>query len=189
MVTKQGDRVPRPATLAEHDKGIITLSTGVRARIRPVSATLLDEVSQQVAVPAVPRQFIEAKNREEPNPLDPTYLQAVKDSERERGLKTTEALIMFGIELVDGVPAQDEWLPKLLYMQKRGLLALDRFDLNDPLEVEFIFKLYMAVSGADLMYVSMASGLTEKEVAEAMTSFQRQTPRRTHPPSGDKGQA
>jgi hypothetical protein len=179
----------RPATVAAQDKGVITLSTGVRARIRPVSATLLDEVSQMVPAPEVPRQFIEAKGREESNPLDPIYQQAVKDADRQRGLKTTEALIMFGIELVDGMPPEEEWLPKLIYMQKRGLLDLTKFDLDDPMEVELVYKLYVAVSGADLMYVSMASGLTEKEVAEAMTSFQRKTPRRTHPAGGNTGQA
>jgi hypothetical protein len=173
--------------MAEQEKGIITLSTGVKARIRPVSASLLDEVSSSVQVPKVPRQFIEEKQREEPNPLDPSYLQAVKDAERERGLKTTEALIMFGIELVDGMPPDEEWLPKLAYMQKRGLLDLARFNLDDPLEREFVYKIYVAVSGADLMYVSMASGLTEKEVADAMTSFQRETPRRANPAGGDTG--
>jgi hypothetical protein len=173
--------------VVDQEKGIITLSTGVRARIRPVSATLLDEVSQMVPAPEVPKQFIESKGREELNPLDPAYQQAVKDADRQRGLKTTEALIMFGIELVDGMPPEAEWLPKLAYMQKRGLLDLTRFDLDDLLEVELVYKLYVAVSGADLMYVSMASGLTEKEVAEAMTSFQRKTPRRTHPAGGNKG--
>jgi hypothetical protein len=173
---------PRLDKMSSHE---VTLSTGVRARIRPVSATMLDEIASSVPEPAVPKQFIEAKGREEYNPLDPAYQVEVKQSQHLRGMKTTEALIMFGIELVDPLPDPDTWLPKLLYLQKRGTLDLTRFDLKDPFELELAFKLYIAVSTPDLMYVSMASGLTEREVAEAMTSFPGEKARGPDSGSGD----
>jgi hypothetical protein len=173
------------ARLDALSKNEVMLSTGVRARIRPVSATMLDEISSSVPEPAVPKQFIEAKGRDEYNPLDPAYQQEVKRSQHLRGMKTTEALIMFGIELVDPLPDPDTWLPKLRYLEKRGTLDLSRFNLEDPFELELVFKLYLAVASPDLMYVSMASGLTEKEVAEAVTSFPSEKARRPDSGSGD----
>jgi hypothetical protein len=177
---------PAPLRALAASKNEVTLSTGVRARIRPVSATMLDEISSSVPEPPVPKQFIDSKQREEYNPLDPAYQLEVKRTQHLRGMKTTEALIMFGIELVDPLPDKETWLPKLRYLEKRGALDLSRFDLDDPFELELVFKLYMAVAAPDLMYVSMASGLTEKEVAEAMTSFPGEKARRPDSGSGDK---
>ncbi len=61
----------------EPARDIITLSTGVRGRIRPVPAGLIDEVVSRIPDPEVPRQFIEDKGREELNPFDPAYIEAV----------------------------------------------------------------------------------------------------------------
>lgn len=169
--TRKPNPTMRVAKAHAEERGIVTLSSGVRAKIRPVSAKLLDEIGSSVADPEVPKQFIEAKNREEYNPLDPRYQKAVRDADRERGMRVTEALIMFGIVLVDPVPPNEEWLPKLQYLAKRGVLDLGAFDFSDPMDCEFVFKTYIAVSTPDLMYVSMASGLTEAEVSQAVAGF------------------
>jgi len=165
------------------ERQIVTLSTGVRARIKPVSAKLLDEIARSVPEPPVPKQFIDEKQREEYNPLDPTYQLAVKEANHLRGLRSTEAMIMFGVELVDAVPERSEWEPKLRFMEKRGSIDLSGYDLDDPLEREFVYKTLVAVSTPDLMVVSMASGLTNAEVADAMAAFQRSKARRTDRPS------
>jgi len=166
------------------EKPIVTLSTGVRARVMPVSSKLLDEIARSVPEPPVPKQFIEAKQRDEYNPLDPTYQLAVKEANHLRGLRTTEALVMFGIELVDEIPALVEWEPKLRFLERRGGIDLSGYDLVDPLDREFVFKTLIAVATPDLMLVSMASGLTEVEVADAMASFQREKARRPDPEGG-----
>jgi hypothetical protein len=167
-----------------NEKPVVTLSTGVRARIRPVSAKLLDEISRSVPEPPVPKQFVEAKQREEYNPLDPAYQIAIKEANHLRGIRTTEALIMFGVELVDDIPPRLDWEPKLRFLERRGSIDLSGYDLVDPLDAEFIFKTMIAVSTPDLMLVSMASGLTEVEVADAMASFQREKARRPDPEGG-----
>lgn len=156
------------------ERAIVTLSTGYKARLMPVSAKLLDDIAHSVAEPPVPKQFIEAKGRDEYNPLDPAYQLAVKEANRLRGLRTTEALVMFGIQLTEPIPDPNEWLPRLRYLEKRGNLDLSGFDFDDPLDVEFVFKNYIAVSTQDLVFASMASGLTDEEVAEAIAGFQRQ---------------
>lgn len=174
---KQQDHAPR-------DRSIVTLSTGYRARLVPVSAKLLDDIAHSVTEPPVPKQYIEAKGRDEYNPLDPVYQLEVKEANRLRGLRTTEALVMFGIQLVEPIPHPDEWLPKLRYLEKRQGLDLSGYDFNDPLDVEFVFKNYIAVSTQDLIFASMASGLTDEEVAEAIAGFQRQKVRDSAGASG-----
>lgn len=163
----------------------VTLSTGIRARIRPVSAKLLDQVQQTVPQPEVPKQFIESLGREEENPLHPAYLRAVEEANHLRGTRTTEALMLFGVELLDAMPPDEEWLPKLRYLEGRGMLNLEDYDLNDPIEKELCFKSFIAITTADLMLVTMASGLTEQEVAEAEKSFQREKARGTDSDSAD----
>lgn len=174
----------RVAKAATHGASFVTLSTGYKARIRPVSAKLLDEVSGTVPEPDVPKQFIESKNREEYNPLDPNYKRAVREANKLRGIRVTEALVLFGVELLDPVPPLEEWLPSLRMLEKRGSLNLSDFDFNDPLDVEFVFKNFVAVSGRDLMLVSLASGISEKEVASAVAGFPGEPARDTHPAGG-----
>lgn len=172
---------------AQRETGmVVTLSTGIRARIRPVSAKLLDEVQQMVPQPPVPKQFIEEKGREEENPLHPAYLRAIEEANHERGKRTTEALLLFGVELEAPIPPDEEWLPRLSYMAKRGNLDLGEWDLHDPLDRELLYKSFIAVATPDLMLVSMASGLTAGEVAKAEASFRRPEERPADSAGGDQ---
>lgn len=182
-----GSEVVKAARAAPVDTGgEITLTSGVRARIRPVSSSLLDRVAGAVVDPEVPRQFIEDKGREEPNPLDPHYQKAMREASHLRGVRTTEALVMFGVELLDEVPPLQDWLPRLRLLEKRGVLDLAEFDLDDPLEQEFVWKVFVGVTAKDLLSVTKASGLLEGEIAQAMTSFQGDDKRPAHRAGADK---
>jgi hypothetical protein len=161
------------------DDGIVTLSSGYRARIRPVAAKLLDDVGAMVPAPEVPKQWIEEKQREEYNPLDPNFQRQLREATRLRGQRIMEAMVMFGVELVDPLPPLDEWLPKLRLLAKHGSLSLEAIDFTDPIDTEFAFKNYIAVSAHDLRHVSKASGLTEQEVVAAATGFPGTAPRST----------
>lgn len=167
----------------------ITLASGVRARIRPVSAKLLDAVARTVPEPEVPKQFVESVGREEENPLHPAYLRAIEEANHLRGTRTTEALMLFGVDLLDPIPPDEEWLPKLRYLEGRGMLNLEDYDFSDQTEKELCYKSFIAITGPDLVLVTMASGLTEQEVADAEDSFQRPQARHTHPDAGDKPSA
>jgi hypothetical protein len=153
------------------DEQHVTLTTGVRARILPVSATLIDEVTSKIPDPEVPTFFNEAKSREEPNPSDPEYLRRLSDAERKRGVAALDALVMFGVELLDGLPEDRGWLTKLQYMEKRGHLDLSSYDLNDAMDLEFLYKRFVAVSNQVLTKVGEISGVTAAEIAQAENSF------------------
>jgi hypothetical protein len=153
-----------------HD-GVVTLSTGVRARIRPVAATLLEEVSARIPEPEVPIWHNPDKDRDEPNPSHPQYIAAQARANRERGLAAIDAMVMFGVELVDGLPENDGWLEKLKFLEKKKLLSLADYNLEDPVDKEFLYKRFIAVASTDLRTISQRSGITPEEIARAAGTF------------------
>jgi hypothetical protein len=164
--------------LAEEDaSGVVTLSTGVRARLVPVGVNLIRDAALHIPDPPVPRFFNEDKSREEENPSDPAYQAACAGAERRREAAGMDALILFGVELADGLPEGDGWLQKLRFLAKRGGLDLDGFDLDDPLEREFLYKKYIAVGSQDLIALGQMSGISRAEVQAGLASFPGDAPR------------
>lgn len=147
--------------------GIITLSTGDKARVVPVAANLIQKVRSQIKPPPVPMWYDENKGKDVENPNSPDYVQALKDLEQERGLAVVDALILFGVELLDGVPEDKSWLKKL------ALLKIE-VDQDDPLDVEFAYKKYIAVSSDDLIKITKAAGLQTEAIQERLDSFRDQ---------------
>lgn len=150
---------------------VVTLSTGVRAYLRPVAASLIDEVTARIRDPEVPTWHNPEKDRDEPNPSDPAYQRGLEDANRQRGVAAIDALVMFGIDLADGLPEDGGWLTKLRYLEKRGHLDLSEYDLDDPTDQEFLYKRFVAVASADIALVSMRSGVQGEAVAQAARSF------------------
>jgi len=158
---------------------IIMMSTGVRVRVRPVSAILLDEVRSRVKDPEVPILMDEEKGREIPNPHDPTFLRQMEEAEDRRNRSVVDAMIMFGVELVDPLPESDRWLKELKFL---GI----EVDQDDELAVEFAYKKYVVVGAPDQITLMNASApVSQKEVDRAMTSFQRDEERDADSGVGD----
>ncbi len=151
---------------------IITTKTGVMIRIVPVAIHLIDEIMYEIKDPEIPMQHIEEKGRDEPNPFDKQYLKDVADAEHERGIAVSDALIWFGVDLVDGLPEDDTWLKKLKWFERRGKFSLDGFDLDDEIDLEFVYKKYFVVSGRDIVMIGSASNMNEAEVEGALRGFQ-----------------
>lgn len=164
---------PAVSVAKEHAKRDepVTLSTGYRAFIRPVSATLILEVSGKIEDPPVPRVWNKEREEEMENPDDPSYLKAVEKADAERSMAGMDAMVLFGVELVDPLPEGDRWLKKLQYMERRGMLDLSKFDLTDPIDKEFLFLRYIAVAGEDLALISGRSGMNPAEVDTAVKNF------------------
>ena len=143
----------------------------IRVRLVPVPPQLIDEVSNRIEDPEVPMWHNPDKDRDEPNPNDPAYKKAMDAAVRQRGLAAIDTMCMFGIELIDGLPDDELWLSKLRLMEKRGLLSLSSYDLDDPMDKEFLFKRYIAASNELTQAVMRVSGITPEEVAKAEQSF------------------
>jgi hypothetical protein len=167
----------RPAVAAAHEhRQMIMMETsrGDRLRLLPVSPNLVDEVTERVPVPQVPMWHNEDKGRDEPNPGDPEYQRLLTAYNRERGVTAVEAMMVFGVELIDGVPGFREgdtdtdrkWLRRLA---KLGI----QVDTEDPDAVELAYIKYVAIaSAADLQAMIRGVGLSEEAVQEATKTFQ-----------------
>ena len=150
----------------------------IKVRLVPVPPQMIDEVSNRIKDPDVPLvpnpdrptdKYPDGKP--EPNPFDPAYTKAMEEAVRQRGLAAIDTMCLLGIELVDGMPEDERWLSKLRYMEKRGLLSLSAYDLNDPLDKEFLFKRFMVASNEIIQALTRVSGITSEEVAKAEQSF------------------
>jgi hypothetical protein len=174
-----GRAVIQTAKIQNNGAEAIVLSTGVRARIKSVAASLLDKVSSGIPEVDVPVEFNEDKQRNEPNPLSPEYLAAKKARNKARGEAVIEAAIMFGVELLDPIPPLDEWMDKLKFLEKRGHLDLHEFDLEDPIELEYLYKSMIAVGPQDLQIVMASASIPTEALTRAAESFQREEKRAT----------
>ena len=148
-----------------------TLSTGVVVRLKPVSSSLVEEMKGSIKMPPVPKVWIEAKEREEENPNDPRYIEQVEEVNSKRSDAIFDALCMFGVELVDGLPEDDTWTKRLKMLERRGHLDLSDFDLKDDFDLKFLYKRFVAVAGADLNLISGLHGFRPLEVARARATF------------------
>jgi len=149
------------------ERAVITLSTGVKALLTPVSASLIDEVTARVKDPQVPMWMNEDKGREEPNPAHPQYLEDLATAERLRGKAAMDALIMFGVKLVDPVPEENDWLEKLQFLEVVETRELSK------MERVFFYKKFIAVSATDIGKITQLSGISSEDMEVAEGTFQR----------------
>jgi len=170
-VPNTGVPVIEVARQVGNDEHIIILPTGDRAKLVPVSASLIDEVTNRIAEPAVPTWYNKEREREEQNPNDPEYIRKSEEVARMRGLAAMDAMVMFGVELLDGVPEDDGWLKKLQFLSSRGQIDLTSFDLDDSLTREYVYKRFIATNTVIIKKISALSGLSTEEVDRAEHSF------------------
>lgn len=130
----------------EGGEEIYAFDDGNRVKLTSIPAAVIDNVVSRIKMPEVPMVRLPDYDRDEPNPNDPAYLLAVQETERKRGGAMIDAVVMFGIQLVDGMPTTDEWLNKLRFMVDHGIMSMEGYDLNKltPVEKEFVYKRYSA---------------------------------------------
>jgi hypothetical protein len=174
---------PNPAVETARERsgeenGIVILSTGVKARLRPVAASLIDEVQRKIVEPEIPTWNNPDKpttdhpeGRPEPHPADPAYIKAKREADSARGYAAIDAMVLFGVDLVEGIPEHDSWLEKLKYLEKRGLVDLSAYDLQDPFERDFLYKRFVALGSEDLTKLAGMMGIPEAAVKRAAESF------------------
>lgn len=146
------------------EDGVYTLSSDVRVKVHPVTAALIDQVTARIKDPEPPIWHDDDRDRDVPNYSDPIYVKKLADAERERGIAAMDALVMFGFELVDGLPEDSVWVRKL------RLLGIE-VDLDDELALEFAYKKYVAVAPEEMSLVTEMSGISPEELKAAEDSF------------------
>lgn len=96
----------------------VTLPSGVKVRLTSVPSMIVLAVSQSLPTPKVPIWHNPDKDRDEPNPIDPDYIEAVKRHGEQLGQLTTAAYLANGVKVLE-VPEDkypldsDEWIERL----------------------------------------------------------------------------
>ncbi len=145
------------------------LSTGVKVRLRPVSPSLIADISSSVKYPNVPR-IVTEDGRELENPNHPDYIRACEEVDNQRAGRVLEAIVMFAFDLVDGVP-DDGWDKKVRLMERMGSIDLKGLDLDDPVDREFAYKKYIAIGNEDITLAGGMAGIRGEDVAAATETF------------------
>lgn len=155
----------------------LTVSTGVVFRLRTPSAWAQTNVQRQMArtQPQPPIVHIEEKGRDEPNPADPAYLEALGQHELTLRERLYEVTIATGTEVLsvpDGFPTvEDEsWRKTLLGA------GVELSDNPDRRYIEWV-KYCAAPANEDWLrlYSPLLRrvGTPEEDVAEATKTFRR----------------
>lgn len=152
----------------------VVLENGVILKFKPFPAELVRRAAQRLAVPEVPRVMNEDKGREEDNPNDPKYLQAVAEHTQESWSTGVNVMIALGTEVShvpDGLyrPEDEAWIADCKYFGVEVEAEDDRARY-----ISWV-QLYAVSGGGDWMKVLLPlikrAGLTEEEVAQAVQSF------------------
>lgn len=152
------------------DDGIVEVR-GTKVRIEPVPVNLIDDVTRRIKDPEIPTFFNEDKEREEPNKNDPQYLKELEEADMTRNRAAMDAMVLFGIELIDGLPEDEGWIKKLKYLERLERIDLSNYDLEDELDKEFLYKRYILADAKLIGMISRASGVSPEEVSQLEDSF------------------
>src|SRR5574341_2443449 len=133
--------------------------TGVKYQLQPVAAALMDAVSNRIKPPSVPIWHNDEMDRDEPNPNHPDYILALEEHNRKRGIATYDAMVMFGVVLPEGTPEDNSWLVKLKTLEKHGLLDLSEYEVEDPVDREFLYKRFVLCDAGMVEEIGKLSAL------------------------------
>lgn len=146
-------------------------------RVKPIPAAIITDVTNRIPDPEIPVWYNKEMERNEANPGDPEYVRMKSEVERKRGEAMIDATILFGIELVDGIPPVEEWMPRLQFMIRRGQLDLSQYNLDDPLELEYVFKRYVIGNIALITHIQQLSSVMPDDIGKAAAPFRRKKAR------------
>lgn len=163
--------------LAENTQDDVLEVDGFQFTIKAIPIAIITDTTNRIPDPEIPVWHNTEYDRDEQNPNDPGYIKAKAEVDRKRGEAMIDATIMFGIDLPDGVPPTEQWLPKLRFLEKRGQVDLSSFNLEDPLELEFVFKRYIIANVSLINYIQEMSSVTPDDIGKAGRPFRRSAKR------------
>lgn len=152
---------------------------GVRIQLVPVSASLMQEVVSRIKPPKIPIEYDESLGRDAPNQNSPIYQDELTEFEQKRARASIDTMAMFGIELVDGLPEDTKWLIQLKQMERLGYIDLSDFDTEDEIDLEFLFKRYIALTNRELIQIGRLTGIRQEDIDSSEAFFRREEGRDT----------
>lgn len=155
----------------------ITLSTGVVLKVKPVPKHFIFTVTSRFEKPKVPVYLNESKGREEENPNDPDYIEAVEMYVADIASAAIDVVILRGTEVIsipDGFPDHNskDWKEEMeilgmpLIKKERARYLAWIKGMACPLEEDI--EILMEIIGQH-------TGVSEADTAEAVARFRRIT--------------
>ncbi len=153
----------------------IELNNGIILKLRAVPAAMMRRVATKIEKPKVPKMDM-GKGREEENPGDPAYQDAMDEYHYVVGEATVNVILSMGVSVVsvpDGMDNIDDegWTEALEFFD------VDKeYDLSTKIGRKLAWLQYYAITGEPewlkvLGRISAMIGMTEGEVADAIESF------------------
>jgi hypothetical protein len=168
----------KTSVIEAEDPNVKTFSTGVKIRIKPVSSMIIQRAQEAVPLPPVFLQAVPGPNgtvKFADNPNHPDYIERKREAESQRGIKAIEAMILYGVELVDGLPADDEWLEDLgmvTDLQKYYTLNAEGQHVINAKAKKLLYVMNVAaLTGDDFGMIASNVIVTEAKVQEEVRSF------------------
>lgn len=157
-----------------HVKDTYRASNGVLLKLKKVPRLLLTDAIRKQAPPKVPTWFNEDKGRDEENPADPAYVEALQAFNIDRGLMSVTMTLAMGTSIID-VPAGIEPYDSETWVADLNDMGMG-LDLRTPRMRYTAWLKYIALPGDEFNDVVSAvmrySGLiSEEDVAAAQRAF------------------
>lgn len=167
---------------------VVTLSNGIKLRLKPVPPFLVRQAAMKLEKPKVPKMDI-GKGREEDNPDDPSYQEALADFDNRATDAAVNVMLAAGTEVEfvpEGIspPESDGWIALMEVLEVE-------IDLDRPIARYLAWMRYVALAtAADVTMITSAMskgiGLTEEEVKATAESFRNRATRRANKRRPDK---
>lgn len=166
------EQITRSIEDEKHAPNVYTTRNGTVLKLRHVPSLTVLAVQRGIKKPQVPKWFNQAKEREEENPNDPMYLQALEDYSAATGDAAIDTYLANGISVIklgDDCPLEDnEWAENL------QLVGIEIPDSGAKRRVAWLK--FHVVGDEDLgnltAAIAIAGGVvTEEAVAQAAESF------------------
>ena len=172
---------------APQQNSVVTLSNGIKLRLKPVPPFLVRQAAMKLERPKVPMMDI-GKGRDEENPDHPAYLEAMAEYENRSTDAALNVMLAAGTEVVSvpeevSGPLDDGWLPLM------EVLEIE-IDLDRPVARYLAWVRYVALAtAADVTVITKAMskgiGLSEEDVEASAQSFRNRAARRADKRSPD----
>jgi hypothetical protein len=158
----------------------VTLSCGVVLRFKPVPSLAIREAAMRIEAPAVPTVHIEDKGRDEENPNDPTYKQAVAEFDAARAMVANDVILLLGND-VESVPEDVAAVQEQSWIEDLQAVGIE-FDAENRAARKLAWlKFYVLRTDEDSLKAIMgpmrSAGVGEADVAKAMDSFRNRAER------------
>ncbi len=151
---------------------IFTTFKGIRFKLSPVATSIFTEAMAKILDAIPPTYTNKQTGKEELNEASPQYQKDILKVKKQREEASMNALILFGIELLDDVPEDTRWLDLLVFNE-----SITKKEKKEALEdktgitLEFFYKKYVVAVADVTKNLAALAGVTQEEIASAQKTF------------------